>query len=227
MRAVATYLRRLRDRIAKGDEGMSLTELLVGMGVMVVFLTIFTGAVYSMTTTMNKVEAVTTSSGQTNTAFLKLDKLVRYASAITTPATASSGTGDWYVELSNFNSDTSVETCTQLRVDITSQQLQMRTWTATGATSYTGLSGWSPLANSITNGAAASGSADQPFTTPAALASASTSFQRLTINLVAAGDGSSASTTVRSTQTFTALNSVAGATTNSTKCQQLASGGRP
>ena len=227
MRTVATYLRTLRDRVAKGEEGMTLTELLVGMAVMVVFLTIFTGAVFSMTTTMNKVEAVTTSSGQTNTAFLKLDKLVRYASAVTTPGTASSGTGDWYVELSNFDSDTAIETCTQLRVDITSRQLQMRTWTATGATSYSALTSWTPLANSITNGSAASGSATQPFTTPAALASASTGFQRLTINLVAAGDGSNAATTTKSTQTFTALNSVASATTNSTKCQQLGSGGRP
>ena len=87
------------------------------------------------------------------------------------------------------------------------------------------LTNWVQLANSITNGSAASGSADQPFTTPAALASASTSFQRLTINLVAAAGTARRHDHRPKHQTFTALNSVASATTNSTKCQQLGSGG--
>ena len=69
------------------DAGVTTIELIVGMLVMVVFMTIFTGAVVSMATTINKVEAVTTSSQQTNTAFLRLDKLIRYSSAITNMGT--------------------------------------------------------------------------------------------------------------------------------------------
>ena len=216
---------RPTDRRPADDAGVTTIELIVGMLVMVVFMTIFTGAVVSMATSINKVEAVTTSSQQTNTAFLKLDRLIRYSSAITTMGTGASG--DWYVEIDTIDNDAAIETCTQLRVDIATKQLQKRTWTATGATTYTSLSSWVQLASSITNGAVAQGSADQPFTTPPALAAAATSFQRLTITLVAGTAGASSPTTTRSNMTFTALNSSASATTNATRCQQLGAVSRP
>lgn len=215
-----TYVLRLRDRMASEDAGMTLTELIVGMLIMVIFMTIFTGAVVSMAKTVNKVEAVTTSSAQINTAFLKLDKLVRYATAVTTANTGSSG--DWYVELDSVNNDTSIETCTQLRVDIASKQLQQRTWTvpSSNTTTYAGLSSWVPMANNISNGAAASGSADQPFSAPNALVTAATHFQRLTITLKAAGAGADVTPT-RSNMTFTALNSTTTPTTTIVPCQQV------
>lgn len=212
-------VRRLRRRLGSGDAGTSLMEMVVGMAVLTVFMGIFTGAVVGMTQTINKVEAVTTSSSQTNIAFLTLDKLVRYSTAIATPLTGAGG--DWYVELDTVDGITSAETCTQLRVDVPLRQLQQRTWTATGLTTYTNLAGWKMIANNITNGAAATGDVDQPFSTPPPLGGASTGYQRLQITLVAGTDGPSSPTTSRARTTFTALNSVTSATTNAAKCQQV------
>ena len=220
---MAAFLQRLRDRMASEDAGMTLTELIVGMFIMVIFMTIFTGAVVSMARTVNKVEAISTSSAQINAAFLRLDKLIRYSTAITTQNTGASG--DWYVELDSVDNSAVVETCTQLRVDIVAKQLQMRTWTVptTNTSSYASLSSWVPMANNITNGAVALGSKDQPFTTPLALATAATHYQRLTVTLIAAGSGAGVAST-RSNMTFTVLNSTTTPTTTTVPCQQA---GRP
>jgi hypothetical protein len=223
MRKVMPWLRR---RLS-GDVGTSLTELVVGMSVMTVFMAIFTGAIFSMSQTVNKVEATTVSSGQTNLAFLTLDKTVRYAAAITPASTCVSSTsacvatpsGDWYVELDSTFSG--AEVCTQLRVDVAAHQLQQRTWTVT-ATGYTTPTSWKALASNVTNGGAVAGP-DQPFSVPAAVAGASSTFQQLTITLII-GSGTSTTSTTRSSTSFTALNSSAAATTNATKCQQA---GRP
>ena len=218
-------IRRLRERLPGGDAGTSLMELVIGMAVMAIFMSIFTGAVVSMGQTINKVEAVTISSTQINQAFLRLDKLVRYAAAITNASTMSTSTsttpdtsGDWYVELDTTTATS--ETCTQLRVD--SKQLQQRTWTVTGST-FSTPSNFSAMASGITNGGAASGSSDQPFAPPPVAAGASTNFQRLSITLVATS-GSTSSSTTRSSVSFTALNSLAASATNDAKCQQA---GRP
>lgn len=199
------------------DDGMTLIEMVVGMLIMSICLAIFTGVIVTMTSTVNKVQAVTTSASDVNAAFMQLDKVVRYSDAIT--PTGQGTSGDWYVELDSVDDTTDIETCRQLRVDRATQQLQSRTWTATGATTYTNLSSWTMLANDISNGTAASGATDQPFTVPTALTAAATGFQRLTITVIASATGSGTATN-RSQMTFTALNSSASATTNSAKCQQ-------
>jgi Tfp pilus assembly protein FimT len=222
----ARLLRRVRRRLSE-DAGTTLTELIVGLSVMTVFMVIFTGATYSMSQTVNKVEATTISSSQTEQAFSTLDRTIRYASAITpgsacrstSGACVATASGDWYVEFET--TWTGDDVCTQLRVDIPSRQLQQRTWTVTD-TGYTTPTSWKPLASNVTNGAAAAGP-DQPFAVPAALSSASSTFQQLTITLII-GSGTSTASTTRSSVSFTALNSAVSATTNSSKCQQA---GRP
>jgi hypothetical protein len=201
-----------------GDAGTTLAELIVGMALMAIFMTIFTGATLMMTNTTNKVEAVALSSGQSNQAFLTLDKMVRYAATISTPGKNTTGTNDWYVELDTTN--TGSEVCTQLRVDIATKQLQDRTWTVSG-TSYTTPTGWLPLASGVTNGSAAVGSTDAPFTTPAAVTGAASAYQQLQITLVTTSNSAN-STTSRSSTNFTAINSAIA--TASTVCQQA---GRP
>jgi type II secretory pathway component PulJ len=200
------------------DTGSTLMELVVGMALMGIFLSIFTTAVFQMSRTINKVDAVTTSSGQANQAFLKLDKLVRYASAISTAGKATSGS--WYIEMDNTANGSDV--CTQLRIDAVSGQLQQRTWTVTTSGTTTA-SSWQMLAYGITNGAVAVGSSDQPFTVPSGAAAASSPYQQLALTLVVKSGGSTSSTT-RTKVTFTAINSTASSTTNSTVCQQK---GRP
>jgi hypothetical protein len=221
-------LPRLRQRLAVDDTGTSLTELVVGMFVMGIFMAIFTTTVVSMARTTTKVEAVASSADQVNNGFLALDKLVRYATAIT-PIGQGTGSSqdpnkDWYVELYSIDNSVApaVETCTQLRVDVTSQKLQLRTWDPTRTATYSPTApAWSVLASKILNGGAASGSTDQPFSTPPPLTAASTTFQRLTITLVAGTSGPSSTSTTRSSLTFTASNSIASDTGgNAGRCQQ-------
>jgi hypothetical protein len=141
-----------------------------------------------------------------------LDKLVRYASGISTPGTGGSS-GDYYVEWSS--NYTGSQVCTQLRVDLASQQLQTRSWNVSGSTA-SGLTGWTPLVSNIANPATAS-----PTYVPFTLQAQSTElgYQQLTVNL-AATSGSAQSTTSRSSVTFVALNSSSSATPSSV-CQQL------
>lgn len=182
------------------DEGTSMIDLVVGMLIMTMFMAMFTSAVLLMNQAENKAEAVNLTSTQVSLVFTELDKVVRYAAAVASPGTGT--TGDWYVEMRTTN--TGREVCTQLRVDITLQQLQRRTWTVTNSTA-SNLTSWSQVAPSITNGGATSGSSDQPFvlesTTSAVL------FQQLTVNLVSIYGTGTTMTTSRSSFTTNAVNS--------------------
>lgn len=208
-------LRRGLDR----EEGTTLIELVVGMALMAIFLGMFTGAIVMMNTAMNKSQAVNLSATQLNTAFLNMDKTVRYAAFITTPGVGTSG--DWYVELRVVNLGT--EVCNQYRVDIATQQLQRRTWTVTDAAASTATA-WVPLSSNISNGAAAAGATTQPFYLEPPVPNSS--YQQLTVQLVSPAGSGASLTNSTSTFTFTALNSTATTSATSTTpiCQQQ---GRP
>lgn len=211
----------LRQRLQAGedrDAGTTLMELLVGMAIMVIFGGIFTTSIVLMTSSSTKAESLATTSSQLSVAFQRLDKSIRYAAAVSTPGQSYGGgtTGDWYVEFRTTN--TGAEQCTQLRVDKTSQQLQMRTWTPVNSVA-TGLSSWVPWGSNITNGGAASGSADVPFKLPAA--GSSVTYQQLQVTLVDVSGNPP--TTSRSSLTLPALNSTA-TTTSTNVCQEA---GRP
>lgn len=185
---------------AESDDGSTLLELLVGMGIMSIFLSIFAASISLMTTSANKTQGTNDSSTQTNLGFLWLDKNIRYASAISPPG-KSTGTGDWYVEWRSTYTGT--EQCTQVRVDIASQQLQRRTWDKTVA-DPTKVK-FVQVASSITNGAAASGSGTEPFI--AVTPTASENYQQLTVNLSSDAGPANSRTSTSSTFTFTAINS--------------------
>ena len=213
MRCLSRFSCRASDR-PRSEDGTSLIELVVGMALLSIFMAMFTGAVVAMNNSENKAQAVNITSGQLNQAYLSLDKMVRYATAISTPA-VSATSGDWYAEMQTTNTGT--EKCIQLRVDITAQQLQQRTWTPSDTTS---LSGWKPLASGISNGNAVAGATTQPFYL---LSPAKAVYQQMTINLAAPAGSGPTLTTSSSAYTFTALNSTK--TAPSTPfCQQQ---GRP
>ncbi len=218
MRTVLTSL-RARHRAVRdgGDRGVTLVETVVAMTIMTIFGGIFTGAVIAMTNAAGKAEATTRSADALNQAYLSLDKVVRYASAISVPGvSAAGGTGSWYVELRATHSG--VETCTQLRVTTTTEQLQKRTWIVGDTAPATA---FRPLASSITNGAAAAGSADQPFVL--APPDGTSNSQQLSVTLAARSGSGSTATTSRSAFGFTAVNSTS-ATPSGSVCQQE---GRP
>jgi len=208
---------RLR-RALRAEEGTTLAEVMAGMAVMGVFLTIFAGTMLSIYRTTSKVEAVTITSSRTNTAFLRLDKIVRYASAISTPTPSANSNGNYYVEVQTANTGTTV--CTQLQLSTGTGLLRARTWTVPGPGTYSGLSGFAVLATGL-------GASGTPFTLAPTGAVA---FEQLTVTL-AATSGTSASATSTIANTFTALNSSASSkaaatdpTSPNSVCQEV---GRP
>ncbi len=171
------------------------------MALMGIFMSIFLGAVVAMAGAQTKAQSVAQTSANLAQAFVTLDRTVRYAAAISAPGTGSPS-GDWYVEYRTTNSG--AEVCTQLRVDVVTKKLQRRTWGVVNSAA-TVPTDWTPLASEITNGAAATGTADQPFVrvTPAGTAD----FQQLTITLVSIAGPGNGVTTSRTSNTFTAVNS--------------------
>jgi prepilin-type N-terminal cleavage/methylation domain-containing protein len=184
-------LRRLRT-----DRGTTLTELIVGMAVMAVFMAIATGVIVNMNQITRHTDNVVDTAQQLNTGFLKLDRTVRYASAISVPSTAATGTGNWYVELQTTNSGTT--TCTQLQLSTTAKRLNWRTWTPGSGSSTPAFTAVTGNVNAPATGA--------PFTRLT-----SGNLEQLTITINASQGTTTAAQTVtsNSSMTFTAVNSSA------------------
>ena len=197
------------------------------MAVMAIFLGIFTTAFVSMAKTANQVRAVADTSDRAASAFLRLDREIRYASDISTPTYTAN---TWHVEfltntVTRSASDAvSNSVCTQLAVTPptgggSAGALQQRTWTVGDAHP----SGWTPLVGGVMNYAAT----DQPFPTGTGIAgsSATSDFRQLTLRLVVAplGLARAATDTTTSKYTVTALNSTT--STPSPVCQQFPVGG--
>jgi prepilin-type N-terminal cleavage/methylation domain-containing protein len=92
------------------DDGVTLIELVVSMTIMAVMLTIFTTGVLQMYQAANKTESLATAQSQLNTVFLRMDKVVRYASGITVVAERGGG---HYVGLLTVTSGPSPATAVQ------------------------------------------------------------------------------------------------------------------
>lgn len=220
-----TLLERIHLRIhlhsgpdeTENDGGFTMLETVVGMVLMSIFLGIFSTAIFSMFNAANKAQSVDNTSTQLAAAFDQLDIELRYASYISTPGTGTDG--NWYVEFQTANTGSPV--CTQLR--IANQSLQQRTWTEINNDSAaTGLSGWTPIASGITNGAATAGSSTQPFKVVAA--SGRVTYTQATVVLTATDGAGKTATTSTSSSLFTAENTSVTQTVNPLTCLEE---GRP
>jgi prepilin-type N-terminal cleavage/methylation domain-containing protein len=182
------------------DSGVTLMELMVGMTIMAIFMTMFTTSVVMMYNSTSKTEAVADTASQLSMAFNRLDTSVRYASGITQPGIGSDGNS--YVEWRSTYSGTAV--CTQLRLASGVDQLQQRTWTPSTSGTVTGLTPWQPLASNVR-----ADSGVGVFTLPAIAAGTP---GKLRIHLVAETMGRSGKTDSVSDVTFTAFNTLPGPT---------------
>jgi hypothetical protein len=202
-------MRRLRD-LHEDERGTTLMELLVGMAVLTVFMAIFTTAMLTMTNTVSKVQSVTSSAGQVNTAFLQLDKTLRYATGISPIGTGNVG-GETHVEFAMIE-PTDVTRCHQLR--IVNATLQQRTWDTPdpAGSTYSNLSAWVTLASNVSTDGSSS------FSVPAAISGATSSYQQLTVRLQT-DSGSNVSSPTKTFMTFTAVNSDIHST--AAVCQQV------
>ncbi|MGX7680788.1 hypothetical protein ACSMXN_18025 [Jatrophihabitans sp. DSM 45814] len=205
--------RRFRD--GTSDAGTTMAELVTAMALMTVFMTIFTTSVALMYRSINKVTSLSDSATQLNQAFVRLDREVRYAAAVSQPGITTNG--GWYVELKTTNTGATV--CTQFRVNPSAKQLQRRTWSVTSAGAATNITSWIPLASGVTNGNVLPGAANPPFVlTPP---SATFTYQTLGVRLLVSSGSGDAPTTSVSAVTYTALNSTV-ATTSTDVCTEVA-----
>lgn len=138
-------LRKYRDRVRE-DSGVTIVELLVSMAIFVVVLVVFLAAVVTMSQATAKTQATGDSASQLRTVFQRLDKEVRYASAINPPGITS---GNYYVEyLVPATVGTGDALCVQWRYMATDGELQRRTWTPGAAASVTG---WQTMVTDLRN----------------------------------------------------------------------------
>lgn len=201
-----TLARRLRSfavarlRGSRSDSGLSLLELVVGLTVMAIFMTMFTAAVSMMYNATSKTQALSDTTSQLSIAFNRLDRSVRYAAAIAPPGQSG---GTWYVEWQTTYTGTAV--CTQVRLNTIAGQLQQRTWSLDTSGNPTGLTGWQPLASGLSVTDPVTGKPVQPFSFT--MSSASMPYEQLEFHLVANSVGRTGVTTSVSDVTFTAFNS--------------------
>jgi prepilin-type N-terminal cleavage/methylation domain-containing protein len=179
-----------RRTVPTGDAGVTLLEVVVAMSIMSMVMAAFTTGVIAMYRSANRTEAISTAQSQVATAFARLDRELRYATAISEPGTAGS---DRYVEYLTITTS-GVPTCNELRLDTTSRagaRLRLRSWSQ----------GSQPPPWSTSSVLAAYLGTDQPFQ------SADTAnVQRLRVVLQIAGS------TAPAEATFTALNSASAGT---------------
>lgn len=195
----------------RDDAGLTLIEVIVAMSIMSVLMTVVTGAVLQIYHAVNQVDSLSEAQTQINAAFIRLDREIRYARGVSTPALVS---GDYYVEY--LRSVNSVDTCVELRLRSTTDELQRREWTKN----------MSPLVPSAWTTLAAEVTATTPFTVTAANTNSLTGFryQRLTLAMTAVVGGGTpnnpgagrAGATRETNVTFTALNATAA--NNSATC---------
>ena len=212
-------------RASTEDDGFTLAELIVAMGLLSIFMAIFTGATMLMTNTTTKVQRISGAVTQADQAFIAVDKSIRYATAISQPQLSTTGT--WHVEYNSsvVTNGVAKDVCTQLR--IANRQFQSRIWAPSGSSYVSGtLTPWRILANYVTNGSAPATLAanattdDRPFVLPDnTKVAAASQFQRLTVTVIAAGDDTNTTETNRASATFAAVNSVAG--NAASVCQQV------
>ena len=181
----------------RGDEGVTLIELVVVMTVMTIFLAIFTAGIVRLSRTSTRVEAGATGQSQLDIAFMRLAEEIHYASQMSQNGTVNS---DAYIEYLTLGSGT--RTCVELRVHVASGQLQRRTWTQ-GAAPLTPTP-WRALASGVSPWPGVA-----PFTPVAA--DPTYNLRRLRVRLAVTTGGDAQPVTRQSDVTFTALNSSPGA----------------
>lgn len=138
---------RLRRKF-RDDRGITLMEMLVGIGVMMVVVTIATTAMVVMFQSATKSEAVASTATEINVAYMRLDTSIRYANYVSDVNVDADGHPA--VRYRSLNPETMLPVCYELRV--TDRSLEQRHWPEADPSSKTD---WLPLARQLTDNPAA------------------------------------------------------------------------
>lgn len=174
----------------RGDQGVTLIEVVTAMAIMSVLMALVTAGIVHMYRFANRHEAISNATSQLNLALLHLDREIRYAEGISTPGSVGP---DPYVEYLVENDSGS--TCVELRLQVAERQIQRRTWPYGPA--VVGQTPWRALASNVAS--------TRPFTV--APANATYAFQRLELRLTASAGSGATKESAEATRSFTALNS--------------------
>lgn len=156
-------VRRPADETSETDEGMTLVELIVAMGIFTVVVSVFMAGIVVMTKSTARAQAVGDSGDAALKVFQKFDKQVRYASAIN-GAGPGATTGTYYVEYLVTAVDAGQSpVCTQWRYSTSTRKLEIRTWKDVAPRTPTA---WLVMATNVRNDL--SQPAQRPFTWKAA-----------------------------------------------------------
>lgn len=222
--SIVSGRRSLQHRVSHArkcdSDGFTIIELLIAMMLLAIVSTSFLAATNSIYQGVHKQQGITDAADGNRRAIYMFDKQVRYASAINSPATAADG--NYYIEYlwSKSNGSLDTQTCTQWRLNPTTDVLQWRSWTS-GTTPAT-----TPTFNTIETGVVNNPATDPPFSllgTTAPLNNGATSggvtlqYQELKVLLIGKRDTG----TVTSTETLTALNSPGSAIPATPVCQEV------
>ncbi len=205
-------VRRLRDRRAD-DQGFSLIEVLVSMGIFSIVLSIMVAGVMQWTQATAKNIKVSDQTTTARNTFNRLDKTVPAASAINYP-TQVGGTR-WYVELQV--KATNPATCTQWKLDGASNVLSTRTWDT--LTTKVAPPTWTVIARDVVNDEIAGSPA--PFVLQNPNANSGKQMLRIALHLRAGTDPVSLTNgtfVARNTSTMTETLPVASGGQGSTVC---------
>jgi prepilin-type N-terminal cleavage/methylation domain-containing protein len=182
------------------DNGLSLIELVVATSIFTIVLSIYFGALISMSHTTVRAQDSVDASDALRATFNALDHQVRYATSINRPVKGSSGA--WYVELEATNlPDGAKPMCYQWRLDPATKVLSTRTWTEDGTSVVTAWHGVSwRVGSGNVNGA---GVAVSPFV----FAPAGNAMLRQQLSVHLTVDGATTGRLAEQSTTFIARNS--------------------
>jgi type II secretory pathway component PulJ len=139
-------LRRRLERMRVGGEaGFTLVDLLVAMTIMSVVMAVFTVGLLQMYSATNRTINVATTQSEINRMYLRLDRSIRYASAISADPGGVLSDGNWYVQYLTNNVTPAL--CQQLRLNLTDKTLQYREWESGTTISLT--TGWQTLVSNV------------------------------------------------------------------------------
>lgn len=158
---------RLRDRVRpqSGEEGFSLIELLVVLGLFSVLIALLTSASALMFKDVRRQQGQSDTLDAGRRVVAVLDKQVRYANAVNTPSTAADGSQ--YVEWRQVEAATGQQTCVQWRWYAPGKRLEYRTGKPDATGTVLALSGWNVRADGVIPEVTASGTAVPVFALPA------------------------------------------------------------
>jgi len=118
-----------RDHVAptRHDDGFSLIELIVAMGIFLVFVSLFLGAVVGLARGTTKAQVTAEATTGVLLVFQSIDRQVRYADGINFPGTSN---GKTYIEFRTpaASAPSKVTTCTQWRYDPAKAVIESRSW---------------------------------------------------------------------------------------------------